>query len=330
MFSTENGMERSNWRCATVCDMLTATFAQGVAMKSVETAILLLSFCTALSAEAVPVVIKHGSGGGTFTQTCPGTKGVTGCIFGVRVSDASGNPIDVTDPKGKSFRDGVIPPFPKFSNMLAPGASVTFIVPSLVDVKDPRGGSMKEIVEDILNITDIFRSPSARADVMIEAVAFDPNTGSLFINNIFSVIAEHVGLNASIFVPDMFADTNGNGTIGQGDVLYSVVDLYKYLGSASPFSVGQTFNIVDGVASGLPGMMFSTTPFTFDPSIGFVGGTLFNGVGQADTLHDMQALPTPSTLALLGASVLGLIGGGLARRCIAAMLPAPRDGRIQA
>ena len=292
-------------------------------MKGVETAIFLLSFCTALS--AAPVVHMHGTGGGLIKQTCSIAAGVTGCIFGVRVSDAKGNQLEVTDRAGKSFRDGVIPPFPKFSNMLAPGESVTFDIPSSVDVKDPRGGSMKEFVEDILNITDIFRSPSSRADVMIEAVAFDPDTGSLFINNIFSVIAEHVGFGASIFVPDMFADTNGNGTIGEDDVLYSVVDLYEYLDSASPFSVGQTFDIVDGVASGLPGMMFSTTPFTFDPSIGFVGGTQFNGVGQADTLHDMQALPAPSTLALLGASVLALIGGGLARRCIAATQPAPSD-----
>jgi hypothetical protein len=268
---------------------------------------LLVSLSVCLTAFAAPIVNKHGTGGGTIKQTCPTTPGVTGCIFGVRVSDSAGLPIEVTDKDGKSFRDGVIPPFPKFSELLAPGGMVTFEIPSFVDVRDPLGGSKKESVEDILNISDVYRSPSSRADLMIEAVAFDPTANVFFVNNIFSVIAERLGIGAGVKIPDLFADTNGNGTIGEGDVLYSLVDLYEYLEFVPDFAMGDTFDIVNGMVSGLPGMMFSTTPFSFDENSGFNSGTPFSGVGHADTLHDIAAVPEPPLLGLVGAISLVLL-----------------------
>ncbi len=268
---------------------------------------LLISLSVCLTAFAAPIVKKHGSGGGTIKQTCPTTPGVTGCIFGVRVSDSAGLPIEVTDKDGKSFRDGVIPPFPKFSELLAPGGMVTFEIPSFVDVRDPLGGSKKESVEDILNISDIYRSPSSRADLMIEAVAFDPTANVFFVNNIFSVIAERLGLGVGVKVPDLFADTNGNGTIGEGDVLYSLVDLYDYLDVVPNFAMGDTFEIINGIVAGLPGMMFSTTPFSFDENNGFNNGTPFSGIGHADTLHDISAVQEPPSLWLVGAISMVLL-----------------------
>ena len=108
-------------------------------------------------------------------------------------------------------------------------------------------------------------------------------------------------------MPDLWADTNGDGLIGSGDVLFEIVDLNAYtvdgnddLASVNArFTPGQAFTIVNGQVDGLPGVLLSTTEPTFSPSGGY-SGTPYTGTGMVYTYHgDSGTVPEPSTLSLL-------------------------------
>ena len=62
-----------------------------------------------------------------------------------------------------------------------------------------------------------------------------------------------------VSVPDLWADTNGDGMIGSGDILYSLVDLRAYLnggnGPVPAFVPSESFTIVNGRVASLPGIM---------------------------------------------------------------------------
>ena len=142
----------------------------------------------------------------------------------------------------------------------------------------------------------------AGSDLSIEAVAFDPAGNVFFLQNIFG----RLGNGVTVMVPTFFADTNGDGIVGGEDLLYSLLDLNLYLNSVLNFALGDTFDIINGTAVGLQGVMFSTTPFSFDPNSGFNIGTPFNGLGVANSFNEISAIPEPSSLALLGASLIAL------------------------
>jgi hypothetical protein len=148
------------------------------------------------------------------------------------------------------------------------------------------------------------------SNLSIEAVVPDPTTGGFGIANIFGVLASKVGLETAVPIPDLFADTNGDGVLGTDDILYSVVDLNVYLLSIPTFTLGQAFDIVAGLVAELPGMQFSSTPFSFDPATGAFNGTPVTIPGFADALHDPEAVPEPSTWSLLAAgfTLLAFLG----------------------
>jgi hypothetical protein len=130
---------------------------------------------------------------------------------------------------------------------------------------------------------------------MIEATVFDPKTATFGLANVFGVEAASVGLGHEVLIPDLFGDTDKNGTIGDGDVLYSLVDLSAYLKSIPQFSLGESFDVVNGEVAGLAGMMFSTSPFVFDPDTGF-SSTPFSGEAIVEGQHGATAVPEPGTL----------------------------------
>jgi hypothetical protein len=77
------------------------------------------------------------------------------------------------------------------------------------------------------------------------------------------VLASVRGVGASVDFPVLFGDTNGDGEAGgEGDLLYNLVDLRIYLDGAPSIIDGHLF-IIGGTVEGLPGMLFSITPFTF-------------------------------------------------------------------
>jgi hypothetical protein len=90
------------------------------------------------------------------------------------------------------------------------------------------------------------------------------------------------GGQVNLRIPDLYADTNGDGLIGQGDVLYSWVDVRIYPGATPDFQLGDTFEIINGQVTGLPGMWFSATEIYLDPLLGPqpTGGVWFNAGNQ--------------------------------------------------
>jgi hypothetical protein len=164
-------------------------------------------------------------------------------------------------------------------------------------------------VADVRQALRILERSGEVSDLMIEAMIFDPNINQFILENIFGVLADKAGFGQEVSIPDLFADTNGDGTVGDGDVLYSLVDLNKYLIAIPPFLQGGSFNIINGEVSALPGMMFSTIPFIFDPIIGF-SGMPFSGQGIVEGQHGATAVPEPGTLALCGIGAVMLLGYG--------------------
>jgi hypothetical protein len=133
------------------------------------------------------------------------------------------------------------------------------------------------------------------SDLMLEALSF--NAGQYQSQDLFGTIASFLGDDVEVEIPDLYADTNGDGSLDTGDILYSLVDMSIYLKSVPSFSIGDTYSVVNGRVAGLPGMQFSTTEFTFDPSTGFTG-TDYTGMAEAETLHALQSTPEPGTIVL--------------------------------
>jgi len=134
----------------------------------------------------------------------------------------------------------------------------------------------------------------------IESLYFDAATNSYVLEGAFDLLRATYGLFSESAVPDLYADANGNGMMDDADVLYSLVDLRTYVQSDQSFAPLQTFSIVNGSVPGnLTGMMFSTTPFTFDPATGF-SGTPYTGEAQSLSEHELVPVPEPATLVLCG------------------------------
>jgi hypothetical protein len=153
----------------------------------------------------------------------------------------------------------------------------------------------------------------AKQQLKIEALFVDPVTHGVVLGSIADFVNQAY-LGSILHVPDLWADTNADGMIGAGDLLYSLVDLNAYTADGADliatvnarFSPGEEFQIVDGKVAGLPGMLFSTTDFTFDPATGY-HGTPYTGDGFAVTDHEFPGVPEPATLLLTCAGMIAIL-----------------------
>lgn len=150
------------------------------------------------------------------------------------------------------------------------------------------------------------------SDLSLESVHFNSASNTYSLQDLFGTIQHAFGNSVVVKIPDLYADTNGDGSLGTGDELFSLVDLSVYLNNNPTFTEGETFSIVNGRVAGLPGMLFSTTDFTFNPSTGF-SGTDYTGDGTVESEHDVEAVPEPGSLLLVGSGLVG-IGSVLRRR----------------
>ena len=148
------------------------------------------------------------------------------------------------------------------------------------------------------------------ADLELESIFVDPDTGRLLLQGLFATIAGRLGDGITVLVPDIFGDVNGDGVLGDGDTLYSMVDMTLYLDAIPTFSLGDTFRIVNGRVAGLRGMIFSSTPFTYNAVDGFVG-SMVTLDGTVEALHGITPvteIPEPSTWFLVTVGMLCLAG----------------------
>lgn len=164
---------------------------------------------------------------------------------------------------------------------------------------------------------------SAESFLNIESLYHDPVTGLWQFEGANGLIQAEFGGGVVVPIPDIYADTNGNGVIGTGDRLYSWVDLRVFIQTVQTFDLGDTYTIVDGRIAELPGMWFSSTEIFLDPVLGPqpTGGSWYNsGAGAfaggeapgAYSEHDVSTIPEPQTWWLL-VSGFGLAAIGLRR-----------------
>jgi hypothetical protein len=145
------------------------------------------------------------------------------------------------------------------------------------------------------------------SDLSLESLFFNSASNTYSLQDLFGTLRQRLGKYVVVKVPDLYADTNGDGKLGAGDVLYSLVDMNVYLGAIPSFTEGETFHVVNGRVAGLPGMLFGTTDFNFDPATGF-SGTDFTGDAVVESEHDLESVPEPGSLLSLGSGVLSLTG----------------------
>ena len=236
--------------------------------------------------------------------------------------------LDYTD-----FKGNVIPGSTQHSGQILGGTPFTFKnIPqifNLIDVRDVRQTTVNGPLADPPDPSSLQSSAGGDiSDLSIEAVVFDTGSNQYFLENIFALLVSRIGVGASVDIPDLFADTNGDNSVGAGDVLYSLVDLAVFLNSVPAFEIGDTFNIVNGTVASLAGMMFSSTPFSFDANSGFSSGTPFSGAAQAGAFHRIASVPEPSSLLLLVTSVFALLGVG-ARKGVRRLLPKANPNYFQ-
>ena len=183
------------------------------------------------------------------------------------------------------------------------GGSVDFKIPVSIN---------GDLIDDV--VQDLMRPDPGTSTLRIEA--FTISGPDLIVTRFTSAIYETLGASV-VRIPDLFADTNGDGVIDDNDHLYAAVNLYPYMAGVGTgsFNLGDSFNIVDGVSSALPGMVFGTAPITLSDtsSDGFDNPDPFTGEGVAGGEHDGTVVPEPAALALLGFGGLGLLARRLRR-----------------
>jgi len=151
---------------------------------------------------------------------------------------------------------------------------------------------------------DAFEFGVKLSQMDFESTTKDALTGEYTLQNIFGVLADDRGSDP-LQIPLLFGDTNRDGEVGgPDDLLYGLVDLRLFLAGTPVFLSGQSITLIEGVSSQLPGMMFSTAPFTFDSQTGFTG-TPFTGDAYVAGVQELSAqVPEPATLGPAAVSLV--------------------------
>jgi hypothetical protein len=169
-----------------------------------------------------------------------------------------------------------------------------------------------EVVGGVELETEILSNGGGISDLQIAAV-YQIHRFGTGLGNIFALLVDRDVFH-EVRIPGLFADMNGDGMLNDADVLYSFVDLDIYLNAIPIFSLGDSFAIINGVVAGLPGMMFSSTPFTTSGSVpGFfrIVGTPVSAVGTVHSQYGITVvIPEPGTWFLFATGCVGLLGYG--------------------
>jgi hypothetical protein len=180
------------------------------------------------------------------------------------------------------------------------------------------------------NITALSEAPTDEAVSYLELASFVEVDNNYVMTPLQSFVADHLGFGTPLWIPDLFADTNGDGEIGAGDVLYATVNLAEYYPAQVTFDLGDTFTIVNGLCEALPGMLFGTEPIIPDASspTGYLNPSPFNpsglalnatASGDASALAAHGVVATPDLTSSLPLFSLALLALGFCRQSRAAM-----------
>jgi hypothetical protein len=149
-----------------------------------------------------------------------------------------------------------------------------------------------------------------QSSLQLESYRFNPVNNIWVLYNIWTNVNLSLPAGSFLVIPDLYATDAAGNLINQE--LYGLVNLDVYLNNVScnlnqcqePFSLNDTFDIVNGQAAGLPGMFFSTNPWTFTPAGGFVDPGDYTGSALVDSEHLVPSVPEPNSLILLGLGLL--------------------------
>jgi len=182
--------------------------------------------------------------------------------------------------------NGTVPTFSGTSKL--DNGALSFFVPGII--REPGGTKVFP--------TDIFQShtdPSLGSGI-IQLAAYQHDPGMLPLG---SFLQANVG-DRELNVPDFITATASN--------LYFGVDLTTWASEApGSFTLGDTFTIVDGTSSLLPGYLFSTTPLTATDS-GWTTSTPYDGTATLDSFHGLSVVPEPTSLTLAVIAISVLVG----------------------
>lgn len=144
-----------------------------------------------------------------------------------------------------------------------------------------------------------------RTEDPIAAIIPDPlNPGKFTMPNLDEYLMDKVGYER-VGLPDLVSDDYD---------LFVAIDLEGWIDGGSPVpSVGTTFDVVAGIAEGLPGVQLATTPFSFDPDVGWVASAVYSGPASQGGGKGV-ASPEPSTFLALGSGLVGMAGLVIRRR----------------
>jgi len=146
------------------------------------------------------------------------------------------------------------------------------------------------------------------AESVLDVVAFQPQGTDFLVTTFPDFIRNLLGVGVELAIPDLYADTNHDGVLGAGDVLYSAVNLFEYTKNGIPSSFPSSFMIgANGTSTDLPGFLFGYDPIVRDSNsaTGLTNPNPFSGPASMLSEH-FVSVPEPGTLALLGGGLAGL------------------------
>lgn len=257
--------------------------------------------CITASAQGNKITQRDGTPGAAAAHGGIGIVNETSAVpadFLVYLTGEDGNDLVPQPPGYPRFLQGALNPATgQYEAKTLVGGGGRFI-----DVRDARNETLVRVAGghlggggDVVQATSILN---------LEALFLDDH-GMWRLENIFNSVEAHVGFNYEVIIPDLYlSDSRGN--LFPDRTLYSLVDLNVFLPPGSSFFTGQVFEITGGVNPFLPGMQFSSTPFTFNSVSGFTG-TPLTGAGVMVTAHGLSVTPVPdagNSGAMLAASLL--------------------------